>query len=255
MIRGLVWRIAVAAVLCAAVLPAAGAGNDAPLLSLTLASGAPDAQGNVPYVDVALTAEAVKVAAGAPLLRLALVSSNVDSVANTLTDLQASDDKGALGLTAHDDLAAGSQPFRHWVADRDVNGTLAIRYRVPVTNALNSRGAAPPFELRTEDGAFSGYGGIFLVLPETDAPYRLALDLETSVRRAAALSSLGPGNARLDVPGPASRFAESFFMGGAIHHYPQTFPARGFMPSARQVLAAVRHDRVDAMDGHALRHL
>jgi predicted metalloprotease with PDZ domain len=228
MIRRLVWRTAVAAVLCAASLPAALAGNDAPLLSVTLAPAAPDAQGNVPQVDVAITAEAVKVAAGAPLLRLALVSSNVESVANTLTGLQVSDDKGALALTAHDDPETGPQPFRHWVADRAVNGTLTIRYRVPITNALNSRGAAPPFELRTEDGAFSGYGGIFLVLPETDAPYRLALDWKLPAG-AAALSSLGSGDVRLDVAGPVSRFAESFFMGGAIHHYPEIFPARGFM--------------------------
>jgi predicted metalloprotease with PDZ domain len=228
MVRCVGRAVAVAAVLWLAVLPSARADPAAPLLTLTLAPGAPDKLGNVPYVDVAITAEAVKVAAGTPLLRLALVSSNVEGVANTLTDLQVSDDKGALTLTAHDDPETGPQPFRHWVADRDANGTLTIRYQVPITNALNSRGAAPPFELRTEDGAFSGYGGIFLVLPETDAHYRLALDWKLPAG-AAALSNLGSGNVRLDVPGPAGRFAESFFMGGMIHQYPQIFPARGFM--------------------------
>src|SRR5580700_2033619 len=122
MVRCVGRAVAVAAVLWLAVLPSARADPAAPLLTLTLAPGAPDKLGNVPYVDVAITAEAVKVAAGTPLLRLALVSSNVEGVANTLTDLQVSDDKGALTLTAHDDPETGPQPFRHWVADRDANG-------------------------------------------------------------------------------------------------------------------------------------
>ncbi|HKD23954.1 MAG TPA: hypothetical protein VKB71_18180 [Rhizomicrobium sp.] len=182
----------------------------------------------MPYVDVAISSEDIKAPAHAPLLRLALVSSNVESAANSLQALEARDGKGALRLTTRDDPEGGPEPFRHWIADRDVIGRLTVRYRVPITNALNPRGAAPPFELRTEGGGFSGVGSIFLVLPETASPYRLALDWKLPPG-ATGISSLGPGNVSLDAPGPVGRLDQAFFMAGTIHHYPDVLPAHGFM--------------------------
>jgi predicted metalloprotease with PDZ domain len=218
-------RVLMAVAFWLAAVPCARA--EAPLLSVTLAPGAADAQGDVPYVDVTIVAGGVNVIGGVPLLRLALVSSNVESAANSLQSLEARDGRGMLRLTTRDD-PPGPEPLRHWVADRNVSGPLTVRYRVPITNALNPRGAAPPFELRTEEGGFSGVGSIFLVLPETAAPYRLALNWKLPAG-ATGLSSLGPGNVSLDAPGPVSRLDQVFFMGGTIHHYPDVLPQRGFM--------------------------
>lgn len=210
-----------------------------PRLAITLAPAAADASGDIPYVAVQVIAPDMDTAAGKPLLRLPLVSSNVETVAASLHDLQVTDSRGTVALTSRDDPPSGLMYFRHWYADRPVSGTVVIRYRAPITNALNPRGAAPPLELRTEDGGFSGDASTFLVLPETDRAYRIALTWNFSAlgAKAVGLSTFGPG----DIGGTGVAVGDSasklnalyesglYFMGGRIHVYPSPLPRAGFM--------------------------
>lgn len=220
-----------------AVCAAAGAAP-IPQLTITLTPAAAGADGNIPYVDVRIVAPDTSVAAGKPLLRLPLVSSNVATLAGNLEDLRAADAKGPLILAIRDDSPSGLIYFRHWYASRPVAGTLTLRYRVPITNALNPRGAAPPLELRTESGGFSGDASTFLVLPESDRTYRIALrwDFAALGPGAVGLSTLGAGNvgsaaADQGAERKLSAVYDSglYVMGGLIRTHPAFLSGTGFM--------------------------
>lgn len=196
-------------------------------LSVLLAPLAADAHQRVPAVDVTLTIDGPAVPAGQSLVKLALVTSNVDTVAHTLTGLSARDAQGPLTLTATDD--AGANASRHWRADRATAGAVQVHYRAPVPVALATRGAAPPIELRSDTGAFSGQGETFLLLPEAALPWKLAVawDLAQLAPGAVGVSSFGRGNVAPAATG-AEPLGASFFMAGAVALYPATPPAAGF---------------------------
>ncbi len=163
-----------------------------------------------------------------PVLRMPLVESNVETAAPDL-DVLASDARGALPMSAG---LEGVDPAatRTWRASRPIEGRLVLRYRAPVRNRWATRGAAPPFELRSEAGAFSGAGLVFLLLPDSPAPHRLALRWDLSALSAGArgVSSLGVGDVVLDQPYPPVRFARAYYMGGAVGLVPANSDGRGF---------------------------
>lgn len=217
---------------------AAAGTAQAPQLTITLTPAAAAPDGDIPYVDVRVVTPDLHVAAGEPLLRLPLVSSNVATLAGSLQDLRATDSKGGLTLAIRDDPPAGLMYFRHWYADRAVAGTLTIRYRAPITNALNPRGAAPPLELRTEDGGFSADASTFLVLPDSNDTYRIALRWNFAALgpRAVGLSTLGAGDVGFGADGSdterklnAVYDSGLYVMGGLVHVYPSPLPGAGFM--------------------------
>jgi hypothetical protein len=115
------------------------------------------------------------VAAGQPLLRMPLVTSNVETVAATIDQLSASEAKGPLELTFKDDPEGGGVQYRHWQAVRATEGQLVVRYRAPISEVLAPRGTAPSLELRSDSGAFSGQGDTFLLLPESELRWKFAI--------------------------------------------------------------------------------
>lgn len=218
--------------------PRAALAASAPQLTITLTPARAAAGGDVPYVDVQVVALDMQVPAGKPLLHLPLVSSNVTTIAESLQDLRAEDSGGSLSLTTRDDPPTGLMFFRHWYANRAVAGTVTIRYRAPITNALNPRGAAPPLELRTEDGGFSGDASTFLLLPESDATYRIAIrwNFAALEPKGVGLSTLGAGDVGVsaDHHSPQRKLdalyqSGLYFMGGLVHVYPAPLPGDGFM--------------------------
>ncbi|HEY6517224.1 MAG TPA: hypothetical protein VIY50_13870 [Steroidobacteraceae bacterium] len=220
------------------VAHAAASAAPTPQLTITLTPAAAGADGNISYVDVQVVASDMHVTAGKPLLRLPLVSSNVTTIADSLEDLRVTDSAGALSLTTRDDPPSGLMYFRHWYAGRAVAGTVTIRYRAPITNALNSRGAAPPLELRTEDGGFSADASTFLVLPDSDSSYRIALRWNFAALgpNALGLSTLGAGDVtaattdRSEQRGLNALYDSGLYlMGGRVHVYPSPLPADGFI--------------------------
>jgi predicted metalloprotease with PDZ domain len=222
----------------ASLAPCAACAAPVPQLTITLTPAAAGPDGNIPYVDVQVVAPDMRVAAGRPLLRLPLVSSNVTTVANSLEGLRVTDSGGALSLTTRDDQPSGLMFFRHWYAARAVAGTLTIRYRAPITNALNPGGAAPPLELRTEDGGFSADASTFLVLPDSDNTYRIALRWNFAALgpKAVGLSTLGAGDVGAVAVDQSTQRALNtlydsglYVMGGLVHVYPSPLPEDGFM--------------------------
>jgi hypothetical protein len=215
-------------------LPVAVAPASAGDLRVTLKPAAPAANGLIPYLDVIAAAPIADVAPGQPLLRLPLVVSNVQTVANELADIEARDAVGPVKLTSADDSGQG-KPYRRWRAERVVHGPLSIRYRVPITNVPNTRGAAPPLELRSENGTFSGEAATFLVMPDSDDPYHLAVhwDFSSAPCGCQGFSTVGFGDARAADAAPPAKLEATYFMGGLVKHFPDA-PARSGFLSAWQ---------------------
>jgi hypothetical protein len=163
-------------------------------LTITLRPAAADSQQRVPYVDITLTFTAPPVAAGAPLLKIALVTSNVETVAKTIEAFSVSDAVGPVDITVKDDPESGEVTYRHWVPSRATKGTLTVHYRAPISNK--------PIEIRW--------------------------NLRDMAPGAVGISSFGNG----DVTAPLSKdlrsLQSSFFMGGKLGLYPQAPPKTGF---------------------------
>jgi hypothetical protein len=195
--------------------------------------------GQIEKVDVTLHFQDVKVPAGFPLLRLPLVSSNVDSAATTLQHLSARDSRGALHLTARDespspnenagDSSSGGRS-RDWFADRVPHGTITVQYSVPAAATLPPRGPAPPFSFTNDSGGVSAAGHVFILLPPQNLKYRvtIAWDLSSARKGSRAISSLGEGRVESPEPMTGEQVRMGFFMAGQIHSWPTRLPKKGF---------------------------
>ncbi|WP_210163338.1 hypothetical protein [Niveispirillum irakense] len=216
-----------------AAMPAAWAQTAGPALSLVLKPASAEATSLVPYVDVEITLTDMQTPAGEGLLRLPTVASNVVTVADAITGLTATDSQGPLSLTSHDEPEQGLTAYRIWHADRAVSGTVTVRYRAPITNAPLVRGAAPPYNLRSETGGFSAAGNNFVILPaDSSRPYDISLrwDLSAQPQGAVGLSSLGIGNANL-TDQPAERLSDTYYMAGTVGLYPADGQSKGYFGS------------------------
>lgn len=184
-----------------------------------------DTNGQIDALVVDETVPLPKTPIGQTIFAMAYVDNNVPTIASELGQLQASDAAGALLLEPRD-AGEGDTRQRQWYAKRDVTGPLHFSYRAPMTHAMAARGAAPPIELRSEEGAFSGAGTTFLLHPP-QGRYDIALhwDLDALGAGAAALSSLEGANAHnVDMDDLDS----SYFMAGRIGIFPEHISADGF---------------------------
>jgi hypothetical protein len=221
--------------------PAAAARQSKSVPSITVklapvaSAGKPGAIGKV---SVELRFAGVGARAGAPLLRIPLVVSNVDTVATQLSELRASDAAGPLKLAARGvDLpvaamrdAEGGGPSREWIAERTVRGPVVVRYEVPAEAVLPPRGPAPPFSFSADGGGVSAAGNIFILLPPGDAKYRTTFDWDLARAPAGSrgISSLGEGRRTASGLLTGAQIRESFFMGGRIGTWPPRIPGTGF---------------------------
>jgi hypothetical protein len=203
--------------------------TDAGVIKVEIGAGPVAGMQPLHEISVKVSEPLAGVKAGAPLLRMPLVISNVQTSAESMTDLQARDAQGPLTLVFHDD-APGQEPYRHWVASRTVHGPVELSYRLPITNAPNARGAAPPFELRSDGRAFSGLLGTFLMQPDDTATYRmkLAWDLAPLGSDALGVSTMGVGNAATPTAQATKDLESVFVMGGGVGHEPSRPSADGF---------------------------
>jgi hypothetical protein len=203
--------------------PAAGE----PSMTVAIAAPAAEPSGRIPWIEVRLGFTGLEAAGGTPLMRLPLVLDNSQGVADVLQELAATDSHGAVALTFHD-TTAPADADRHWTSARPITGALTVRYRVPIANAPNVRGAAPAYEVRSDGGAFSGLGSMFIMQPEAPGEYRLSIhwDLGAVGTGALGVSSFGVGDVEV-APGPAERLGRAYFMGGRIGHYPAVLPRTG----------------------------
>lgn len=203
-----------------AFAPAVQAASE-PALRVTLAPAKPDAEQHVPYVDVTVVAEGMSRAEGAPLLRLPLVANTVVTSGATITGLTVRDGKGAFTPRIEDVEEDGSNRTRFWRAPRAVDGTLTLRYRVPIDAAAPPL-ALPQYEMRTELGGFSAAGNAFLILPDDETLRRTSVKWDFSAYGPGGkgVSSLGVGDAAGRKVIPAGDLAHMYYMGGRPGVYP-----------------------------------
>lgn len=212
-----------------AAAAAAGDARDVPVeVTLKPASIRPD--GRIPSIGVSLALPDADAAAGEPLLCLPFVVVNVDTVAETLSVTGAYDDRGAFALVVQDEDPSATDARRCWAAERAVHGEVTVSYDAPVANATGTRGAAPPIELRSEQGGVSGGGAVFLMMPPDEVPRRFAVrwDLAALPEDAAGISSYGSGDVETDAPLPPDRFTDAYFMSGTVGRYPEKPATNGF---------------------------
>jgi len=218
------------------VFPVAGRaeGSNVSPLTITLRVAVADSRQVVPYVDVTLTYATPPIATGQAFLKIPLVISNVETVARTIDNLSVEDGRGPVSVTIKDDLESSALPCRHGISSRATEGALTVHYRAPISNVLAPRGAAPPLDLRSDSGAFSGAGETFLVLPEMDSsqatfqPLGVRWNLSDISAGATGISSFGKGDFTAAQPEGLRFLQSSFFMAGQLQLYPQTPPQTGF---------------------------
>ncbi|MCC6829523.1 MAG: peptidase M61 [Novosphingobium sp.] len=232
--------------LCAA-MPVIGTAHAAPRearaaspkIAITLKPEPETATGNdVRTVEVRLRFDGIATQAGTPLVYLAHVSDNVDTVATELTTIAASDAAGPLRLSWRDrEISDGSAPsgkagdtVREWVADRATRGAIRMVYSVPAEASAPPRGPAPPTAFRNDDGGVSAAGNMFLLLPPGDARYQASVDwdLRLMPKGARGMSSLGMGHATGTKPMSANELLRTYFMGGRIGGWPARPDKAGF---------------------------
>ncbi|WBO20775.1 peptidase M61 [Sphingomonas abietis] len=192
-----------------------GAAPAAPRLAIGLAPATPDAAHHIPYVDVVVTAQDVHAAPGDPLFSLALVANTVTTSAKDLTRLGFADEAGPIGVAVRDEAEDGSDSRRVWLANRAVNGTVTVRYRVPIDSAAPPL-ALPQYEMRTEGDTFSAAANAFLLLPD-DQRSRVAQvrwDFAAYGAGGVGVSSFGVGDATSAAALSTDRLNSVYYMGG-----------------------------------------
>jgi len=210
------------------LLGASPTSGSAQTMQVTLAPGDVDVARGLARMDVELKVSAMEAQAGQAVLTLPVVIANTDTIATTLTDLTITDALGPVPWTVRDDPVAMVYA-RHWIAGRAVSGDVTVRYRAPIDNTPPRRGSGPPYSLRTEGGGVSGVGNTFILLPEDDRDYRIALrwDLTGLDAGANATSSYGEGDVDLEA-GKADRLSSTVFMAGPMQREPMPVSNTGF---------------------------
>lgn len=211
-------------------LPWATFAQGDPTMVVTIKPGAVDEEIGKGHLDITMVLPGVSADRDVPLFSMPIVVANTESVARTITVVDASDDAGPLPVYTRDDLD-GPLPIRHWQAPRPVAGTLSISYRAEFDNTPPARGAGPPIMPRIDGRGVSGAGSMFLLDPATTDAYRIAVrwDLSAMSPRATATSSFGDGDFELPA-GPANRLGGAVFMAGELQRYPGR-PGAGFSAS------------------------
>lgn len=232
-----------AALVMAACAPIPPTADEAPAstvtaLELTLMPVHDDAAGEFVSLGVSMTFDNLAVAPSEPVLRLPLVTSNVDTVATVLTDLRVRDSAGAVMLSAADldqpvtsagDAVAGGES-REWYADRPLQGPVTVTYSVPAHASLPPRGPAPPFSFSNDGLGVSGAGHIFLLLPPEAGPFdtQIRWDMSAAPAGTVGVTSLGGGDVHPEQPLEARELRMGFYMAGAIQTWPDPLPSSGF---------------------------
>lgn len=213
----------------ALLLTASGAALADPTLSVLLKPSRMDEAKGLGSVAVELRFSELPAKAGAPLLTLPIVIANTATVAETLTDLRATDADDEVPLIVRDDPAKGLVWSRHWLAGRATRGAVVVRYLAPVDNTPPTRGSGPPYALRTEGGGVSGVGNTFILLPEDRTARKISLrwDLAALPKGSTATSSFGEGDVALP-DGPADQLASTVFMAGPMKREPAAVSETGF---------------------------
>lgn len=191
--------------------------DQAPLYKLHIKPSQVDPVKGTAIIDVDITVEGVKVAAGEPVLTHQNMAPNMTGPMMA-DDVTGSDDKGEVTL-----VSDGKFGMRAWTSARDIEGTLKVHYRRFIDNGhLGSISSIPHVD---GEGVY-GIGSMIFLAPAAEGKYRIALDWDLSamVPGSTAVSTLGEGDIVTKAT-PISRMARAMFMAGPIKRLPD--PPKG----------------------------
>jgi hypothetical protein len=189
-----------------------------PALHLTLHPVAEG--GTVSRVEVRMTLQAPRIAAGTALLRMPLTIVGIPTAAYHAEDIVARDALGPLGLKADEEPARPEGVYRRYLVDRATRGDVVVRYaaRPRVVGERTNNG--PLFDMRAEGGGFEGAGISFLAVPPGEAPYRFTLDWDLTGMPKGSRGVWSLGEGRVSTVSPAQQIAFSYYAGGPLRRYP-----------------------------------
>jgi carboxypeptidase C (cathepsin A) len=189
-----------------------------PELHLTLKPHA--AGGVLDAIDATMEIHDLHLAAGEPLVQMALVIASIPTARYDGNALQASDDEGPLSLTQRDGTARPFGTDRDWLVTRATSGPVTVRFRIPPRQVDANTRPGPLFDLRAESGGLMGSGLTFLPHPLTRNLYHIQLtwDLSTAPPTDRGMSCFGDGNVRFDAIGEA--LASCYYAVGPLQVYP-----------------------------------
>lgn len=193
----------------------ASAQSAQPQFRVRITPAAPDAQQNIPSIDVLVETTGLPAKKGRPVYEVTANTGFGATSAEDFRDLTFADASGPLATTIVDVPEDGNGVMRQWKAGRDVNGAVRARYTVPIDGSAPPV-ALPQYELRTELRSFSAASKSFLLVP-ADAIRRTAKiewDLAAYGPGGIGVSSLGVGTALSGTPRSGKEMSEVYFMGG-----------------------------------------
>ena len=203
-----------AGALTAALFTTPALAAPAPLMKVAIKPTAMSQAVGKGAVAVTLDIPDMDVAAGAPLLGLAV---QVPGMARPLTveNLTVTDASGPVTLVSHSD------EDRSWKASRAVKGEVVVRYRLLIENTVPTQGG-PPINPRIDGDGFSSQGAMLIMSPQTKAPYRVAIhwDLAAMGAGAEGVSSYGDGDVEIPA-GSVKRLSDIVLMAGHVHRAPE----------------------------------
>lgn len=211
---------ALAAVLALSATAAQAQGGPPPALDVVLKPHR--TAGQVDFVEVTLKVQAPDAKVNAPLLRLPMIFASVETARYQAAEITVTDAKGAVPLVQKDDPADPGNflYFRRWLAGRDTQGDLTVRYKAPARVFRPALGSGPPFDLRPEAGGLNGAGVSFLAAPDTRIPYRIHLQWDLADMPAGARGAWSLGEGEVRTVGPVDVLVNAYYMAGEMKSEP-----------------------------------
>jgi len=172
---------------------------------------------------------------GARVFWMPLHIDNLDSVANLLPALIASDGQGSVPLKSRDITDTSGDAIREWYAERPLSSPYTVHYEVPATVPAAVRGPAPPYELNNNGGGTSAAGMAFLLRPQGTRKYRFDVqwDLSKLPPGSKGVSSFGEGKSSSIEPLNVTDMMNTYFMAGALTTWPERAKPGGFFAATQ----------------------
>lgn len=172
----------------------------------------------IPSLLVTMSLSSPNLSAGDVLLQMPIVLVGTPTAAYSAGAIFATDDIGALKLTASDGESNSSGTYREYSVDRKTIGPITLQYRSPTRVVGPKTRNGPLFDWRSEGGGMIGAGVYFFAVPPGEVKHNISLswNLPLGMR---GISSRGEGrHSWVDQP---DSLAFSFYAVGPVQSVPQ----------------------------------
>ncbi|WP_163958106.1 hypothetical protein [Sphingomonas insulae] len=122
-------------------------------------------------------------------------------------------DAGGRASTSTSEVATPAGPARRWTSDRDLNGDVIVRYRLPLTPFAQG---GPPYGMKAAGLGVAGNSGSLLVLPEIQGLRRSTLHWDLSRMASGSSGVIAGGTDMLIVHGSPEALIDRWIMAGPL---------------------------------------